>query len=166
MCPVEYANEHLMAKIADSLKLSESEIDELMQRETRIRIATIGPGAEINLTPMTFGWTHGLVYIFGRGQKIVNVRRNSTATILVDVGSAWQELKGIMMRGRAKILENKTDESADPWLREAQLNLGRKSGLIKDGEVQPYAASASGNTRRWIVFQPTSVVSWDNARLG
>jgi nitroimidazol reductase NimA-like FMN-containing flavoprotein (pyridoxamine 5'-phosphate oxidase superfamily) len=115
---------------------------------------------------MTFGWANGSVYIYGRGQKTVNIRRNPNATILVDVGSAWRELKGIMMRGQAKILESETEEAADPCLRDAQMNLGKKSGLMKDGEVQPYAASASGNTRRWIVFEPTSVVSWDNGKLG
>lgn len=136
-----------------------------MRHETRIRIATIGPGTEINLTPMTFGWAHGFVYIFGRGQKVVNLRRDATATILVDVGAGWRELQGVMMRGQAKVLENEVEEAADEWLLEAQINLGRKSGLRKDGEIQPYAASASGKTRRWIVFEPSTVVSWDNSKL-
>lgn len=154
-----------MAKIAESLRLSESEIEQLLSTESRIRIATIGPGGEINLTPMTFGYAHGHIYIFGRGQKVVNLRRNQTATVLVDVGSAWRELQGIMMRGTAKVLETEAEESADPWLPDAQLNLGEKHGMMKDGEIQPYRQSASGNTRRWIVFSPETVVSWDNSRL-
>ncbi|MCH8257620.1 MAG: pyridoxamine 5'-phosphate oxidase family protein [Proteobacteria bacterium] len=154
-----------MARIKDSLRLSATEIDMLMRHETRIRIATIGPGSEINLTPMTFGWANGLVYIFGRGQKVVNLRRNATATILLDIGSSWRDLQGIMMRGQAKVLENEAEEAADEWLQEAQMNLGEKSGLSKNGVPQPYAASASGRTRRWIVFKPTSVVSWDNSKL-
>ena len=84
----------LMARISDSLKLTESELDEFMRNESRLRIATIGPGTEINLTPMTFGWANGLVYIFGRGQKVVNLRREATATILVDGGTSWRELRG------------------------------------------------------------------------
>ncbi len=155
-----------MAKIPDSLRLSASETDELMRNETRLRIATIGPGTEINLTPMTFGWANGLVYIFGRGQKVVNLRKNATATILVDVGTSWQKLQGVMMHGRAKVLENNAAEDADEWLREAQMNLGIKHGLREKGEVKPYTASATGKTRRWIVFKPSTVVSWDNSKLG
>ncbi len=154
-----------MAKISESLKLSEEELDELMRSETRLRIATIGPGADINLTPMTFGWANGLVYIFARGQKVANLRRNSTATVLVDAGTRWRELQGIMMRGKARVLESSDDEGADEWLQQAQLNLGIKHGLEKDGVVQPYKASAAGKSRRWIVFQPKSVVSWDNSKL-
>lgn len=154
-----------MAKIPDSLKLSETEIDKVMTQQTRLRIATLGPGAEINLTPMTFGWARGLVYIFGRGQKIANLRRDATATVLVDIGASWRELRGIMMRGEGRVLEDSNEENADEWLREAQMNLGLKHGLKKGDEIQPYEATASGNTRRWIVFRPTSVVTWDNSRL-
>ena len=96
---------------------------------------------------------------------MVNLRRNATATILLDVGTSWREIQGIMMRGQARVLENTAEEAADEWLQEAQMNLGEKSGLRKDGEIQPYKASASGNTRRWIVFAPTSIVSWDNSKL-
>ncbi|HIG43791.1 MAG TPA: hypothetical protein EYQ14_25155 [Gammaproteobacteria bacterium] len=154
-----------MARISDSLKLSALEVDQLMRDETRLRIATIGPGTEINLIPMTFGWAHGLVYIFGRGQKITNLRRETTATVLVDVGSSWKQLQGIMMRGQAKVLENQVEEDAGEWLHEARLNQGAKHDLIEDGVIQPYAASASGKSRRWIVFKPSTIVSWDNSKL-
>lgn len=154
-----------MAKIAPSLRLDSEEIDALMRAEGRMRIATIGPGDRINMTPMAFGWAGGRVYTFGRGQKIANLRRNPTATVLVDVGGAWRELKAVMFQGTAKVLETSEDEQADPHLAEAQLDLGRKAGLTKDGQIVPHRATAAGRSRRWIVFTPGTVVSWDNAKL-
>jgi nitroimidazol reductase NimA-like FMN-containing flavoprotein (pyridoxamine 5'-phosphate oxidase superfamily) len=154
-----------MAKIAASLRLNSAEIDAIMRKESRLRIATIGPGEDINLTPMTFGWAGGCVYIFGRGQKVANIRRSGTATVLVDTGNNWRELKGIMMRGNATVLESAEAEDADPHLSEAQNNLGEKHNLIKAGKPSPYSATASGRSRRWIVFTPQTTVSWDNARL-
>jgi nitroimidazol reductase NimA-like FMN-containing flavoprotein (pyridoxamine 5'-phosphate oxidase superfamily) len=154
-----------MAKIDSSLQLSPSEIDAIMEKESRLRIATIGPGEDINLTPMTFGWAGGCVYIFGRGQKVANIRRCGTATVLVDTGDKWRELKGIMMRGNAIVLESEEAEDADPRLLEAQINLGQKHNLTKEGKPSPYSATASGKTRRWIVFTPQTTVSWDNAKL-
>ena len=109
-----------MAKIDPTLHLSQNEIDDLMSSESRCRIATIGPGSDINLTPMTFGWAGGAVYIFGRGQKVANLRRNEVATILVDIGEARKELKGIMMRGTAVVLESQEDEMRDEHLAQAQ----------------------------------------------
>ncbi len=154
-----------MAKIAEQLNLSEHELQSLMQRESRLRIATVGPGARINLTPMTFGWANGKVYIFGRGQKVVNLRRSETTTVLVDIGEAWREHKGVMLQGTAQILEDAEAEQSDPDLFAAQLNIGHKHGLNDEGDLVPYRATASGKTRRWIVFTPSHVVSWDNAKL-
>jgi nitroimidazol reductase NimA-like FMN-containing flavoprotein (pyridoxamine 5'-phosphate oxidase superfamily) len=155
-----------MARIAAKLRMTKDEIDALMRHESRIRIATVGPGADINLTPMTFGWAGGRIYIFGRGQKVADLRRTPTATVLVDVGEAWRDLKGVMMKGQARILEDAAAEAADAYLTEAQLNIGAKSGLKdEDGNIQPHAVSASGRSRRWIMFEPKRIVSWNNARL-
>jgi nitroimidazol reductase NimA-like FMN-containing flavoprotein (pyridoxamine 5'-phosphate oxidase superfamily) len=147
------------------LRLSVAEIDEIMAAESRLRIATLGAGEAINLTPMTFGWAGGQAYIFGRGQKIANLRRRSSATVLVDTGERWHDLKGIMMMGAARVLESAEDEAADAHLRSAQLNLGEKHGLTKDGVVSAYSATASGRSRRWIVFAPTKIVTWNNEKL-
>ena len=72
-----------MAKISPELKLDEADIDALLRTETRLRIATLGPGTDINLTPMTFGSAGGKIYIYARGQKVANLRRSATATILI-----------------------------------------------------------------------------------
>ncbi len=139
----------------------------MMATVSRLAIATIGPGNDINLTPMTFGWAAGKAYIYGRGQKIANLRRDPRATILVDTGSAWRELRGVMMRGQAQVLEDVAAEQADNDLPQACANLGNKHGLVgKNGEPQSYQASATGRSRRWIVFTPYKVVSWDNHKLG
>ena len=154
-----------MAKIDPSLRLTDEQITKLLSEEPRLRIATIGPGSDINLTPMTFGYANGKIYIFARGQKIANLRRDGVATILVDVGGAWRELQGVMLRGQAVVLEDAQAEAADVDLQTAQMNLGLKHGLKKNGEVQPYTATASGRSRRWIVFTPEKVTTWDNSKL-
>ena len=59
-----------MAKLDPKLHLTEQELDDLLSTESRLRIATLGPGNRINLTPMTFGWAAGQVYVFARGQKV------------------------------------------------------------------------------------------------
>lgn len=154
-----------MAKIAPSLKLTSDEVDMLLRTEARCRIATIGPGQQINLTPMTFGWAGEKVYIFARGQKIANLRRNAHTTVLVDVGESWKELKGIMLRGQATVLESAEEEQTDPDLQAACENLGNKHNLTRNNKPIAYAATASGRSRRWIVFTPEHIVSWNNENL-
>ena len=66
-----------MARIPAELGLTAEELDELMTTSWNMRVATIGPGERINLTPLWFGWAAGRVYFFGRGQKIANLKAQS-----------------------------------------------------------------------------------------
>ena len=69
-----------MAPIPPELSLTDDELDELMTTSWNMRVATIGPGDRINLTPLWFGWAGGRVYFYCRGQKVVNVRRKPASS--------------------------------------------------------------------------------------
>lgn len=151
------------------LALTAAQIDEIMGSQWNMRIATLGPGTRINLTPMWFGWAGGRVYFYARGQKIVNLRRNADCTVLVDRNEKFPELQGIMLQGRATVLESAADEAADPYLGTAQIEMGRKynggHGQPPVADPGPFAATARGRNRRWVVVEPTHTVTWDNHRL-
>ena len=68
-----------------------------------MRIATIGPGTRINLTPLWFGWAGGNVYTYCRGQKVINLRRNPVTTILVDRNERFPELQGGNVPGEGEV---------------------------------------------------------------
>ncbi|MGE0621916.1 MAG: pyridoxamine 5'-phosphate oxidase family protein [Pseudomonadales bacterium] len=155
--------------LSRKLALDDGQIEELMTTCWNCRIATIGPGQRINLTPMWFGWAGGKVYIYGRGQKVVNLRRNPTCTIIVDRNEKFPELQAVMMQGKATVLEDAAAEAADPHLAEARAQIGRKynggHGRPPVDDPQPMAATARGSNGRWMVFQPESTVTWDNFKL-
>ena len=102
--------------LSRKLALTPDQIDEIMTTEWNCRIATCGPGDRINLTPMWFGWAGGRVYIFGRGQKVVNLRRNPSCTVIVDRNEKFPELQAVMVQGQAHVLEDARAEQADPHL--------------------------------------------------
>jgi nitroimidazol reductase NimA-like FMN-containing flavoprotein (pyridoxamine 5'-phosphate oxidase superfamily) len=151
------------------LALTAEQIDEIMTTQWNMRVATLGPGTRINLTPMWFGWADGRVYFYARGQKVVNLRRHAECTILVDRNEKFPELQGIMLQGRARVLETLADEQADPHLAAAQVQMGRKynggHGQPPVADPPPFAATARGSNRRWVVLVPEHQVSWDNHRL-
>ena len=147
--------------IPKELALTPDEIDEIMTTSWNMRIATNGPGERINLTPLWFGWAGGRVYTFCRGQKVANLRRDSACTVLVDKNERFPELQGIMLQGRAVVLEDEAAEAADPHLEEARLQMGAKYGQ-PDGR---HSASAAGRNRRWVVLEPERTVTWDNFKL-
>ena len=95
--------------ISKKLQLDDEQIEEILRAQWNCRIATIGPGSRINVTPMWFGWAGGRVYIYGRGQKVVSIRRQPECTIIVDRNEKYPELQAIMMQGQAHILESTDD---------------------------------------------------------
>ena len=115
-----------MARISRKIALTEEELDALMASSWNMRIATVGGRGRINLTPMWFGWVNGKIYFTGRGQKIVNLRENPTASVLVDGNERFPELVGAMFQGTAQVLEDAAAEEADPDLEEARMALGTK----------------------------------------
>src|SRR5690242_3335416 len=102
--------------LSRTLALSPEELDELMLSTWNMRVATIGPGTRINVTPLWFGWAGGKIYFYCRGQKVVNLRRDPTATVVVDRNERFPELQGAMFQGKAFVLEDPEAESADPHL--------------------------------------------------
>jgi nitroimidazol reductase NimA-like FMN-containing flavoprotein (pyridoxamine 5'-phosphate oxidase superfamily) len=152
------------------LALGDEQIDEIMTNQWNMRIATLGPHDRINLTPMWFGWGGGRVYFYGRGQKIVNLRRDPTCTVIVDRNERFPELQGIMIQGRARVLEDATAEAADPNLGAVRIQMGAKyNGGHGSPRVDPPPtnnASAGGRNRRWVVVDPIQMVTWDNHKIG
>ncbi|MEM7100141.1 MAG: pyridoxamine 5'-phosphate oxidase family protein [Pseudomonadota bacterium] len=155
--------------LSRKLALTDDQIEEIMVSSWNCRIGTIGPGTRINITPMWFGWAEGRVYIFGRGQKVVNLRRNPECTIIVDRNEKFPELQAIMLQGTARVLEDEAAELADSGLTVARVQMGKKynggHGQSAVEDPPPNSATAGGRSRRWIVFAPDKQVTWDNFKL-
>ena len=160
-----------MAGIPKELSLTDEQVDELMTTSWNMRIATAGPGDRINLTPLWFGWAGGRIYWYGRGQKVANLRRNSSCTVLVDRNERFPELQGAMFQGEAVVLEDAAAEAADPHLEEARWQMGTKyagghgEAAPADGQKVRNEASARGSKWRWVVIEPTNIVTWDNFKI-
>ncbi len=153
--------------IPRELALTPEQLDEIMLGTWNMRIATIGPGARINLTPLWFGWAGGKIYTFCRGQKVQNLRRDPVASVLVDRNDRFPELQGAMFQGRASVLEDAAAENADPDLEIARRQMGTKYSGGHGGSTEPgrNEATARGRSGRWVVFTPEKTVTWDNYKL-
>ncbi|MEO6397513.1 MAG: pyridoxamine 5'-phosphate oxidase family protein [Tepidiformaceae bacterium] len=154
--------------ISRALSLTDDQLDELMLSSWNMRIATTGPGTRINLTPLWFGWAGGEIYSFCRGQKVVNLRREPVATILVDRNERFAELEGAMFQGRATVLEDAAAEAADANLEAIRMQMGAKyAGGHGEASAEPRRneATARGRHWRWVRFTPDRVVTWDNHKI-
>jgi len=155
--------------LSRKLALDDAQIEELMTTCWNCRIATLGADGRINLTPMWFGWAGGRIYIYGRGQKVVNLRKNPVCSIIIDRNEKFPELQAIMLQGHATVLEDAEAEAADTHLQEARVQMGRKynggHGQPAADDPPPNSATARGRNGRWMVFGPDSQLTWDNFKL-
>jgi len=108
----------------------------------------------------------GAVYFYGRGQKIASLRRSPACTVLVDRNERYPELVGAMFQGDATVLENAEQEEPDPHLEEVRWLMGTKY-VEGDGErrapsVSAVRRTALGRAARWVVFEPSRLITWDN----
>lgn len=81
---------------------------ELVSWERVCRVATAGPGGMPHLVPVCHIVADGKIYFASgkEGRKVANLRANPRVALTVDLyAEAWPHLKGVMVQGRAALIE-------------------------------------------------------------
>jgi PPOX class probable F420-dependent enzyme len=96
---------------------------------------------------------------YGRSQKAVNVRRNPHVALLVESGVRYDELKGVLIRGTADVVED-----LELCVRVLSQVHAKHVGGVADGIDDLMRAQA----RKRVVLRitPERVASWDHRKLG
>ncbi len=100
-----------------------------------------------------------LMTTYGKSQKAVNLRRNPRAALLVESGVAYHELKGVLIRGQARVIEDFEKVLATLKLVH-QKYYGEVGGGIEE------AMEAQARKRVVIRVTPERTSSWDHRKLG
>ncbi|MGH7355185.1 MAG: pyridoxamine 5'-phosphate oxidase family protein [Candidatus Rokuibacteriota bacterium] len=83
-------------------------VAEFVARERVCRVATSGVAAMPHVVPVCHVLHGGRIYIGSgdTGRKVENIRENPQVTVVVDVYSDhWPTLRGVMVQGRARLIE-------------------------------------------------------------
>ena len=89
----------------DQIKLSEAELRELMEGERVAVVSSIGPRGWPHSMPLWFVPRDGVVWIwtYAKSQKVRNLERDPRATVLLETGHEYGELRGAMIEAEAVI---------------------------------------------------------------
>jgi PPOX class probable F420-dependent enzyme len=142
--------------------MSDEELRAFLGEQMIVSCATLGPSGRPHLVPLWYvpegtelrGWT------YAKSQKARNLERDPRATLQVEDGVQYHELRGVM-------LECDVDVERDPD-RVAHYGVAlftRYGG----GELAPEVRDAvekQAPKRVGLRFVPTRVVSWDHGKLG
>ena len=89
----------------DQIKLSEAERLELLEGERIAIVSSLGPRGWPHSMPMWFVPRDGEVWIwtYAKSQKVRNLEREPRATVLIETGREYGELRGAMIEAEAEI---------------------------------------------------------------
>ena len=148
----------------DQIKLSAEEIAEFLDQQRVVICATLGPRGWPHLMPLWYIVRAGDIWAwtYAKSQKARNLDRDPRATLQVEDGVQYHELRGTM-------LECDVEVERDPErVAEYGLALFRRYGR-GGGDLAPEVRTmveAQAPKRVGLRFVPTRVVSWDHTKLG
>jgi PPOX class probable F420-dependent enzyme len=140
--------------------MSDEEVRAFLAEKMVMQCATLGPRSRPHMVPLWFvgdpselrGWT------YAKSQKARNLERDPRATVGLEDGVQYQELRGVTFECDVRL-------SHDPEeVERFGLELfGRYAGELND-EIRAMVA-AQAQKRVGLAFVPTRTVSWDHRKL-
>ena len=143
------------------IAMTDEEVQAFLQEQRTLQVATIDHDGYPHLVAMWYILhdEHIVFWTYARSQKAVNLRRDPRLTCLVEAGQAYQELRGVQIKGQATILDDL------PTVQHyGELIFERYTGPLNES-TRPMIAAQAGK-RIVVVVKPVEVVSWDHRKLG
>jgi PPOX class probable F420-dependent enzyme len=142
----------------DQIRMSEDEVRAFLAEQMVMTIGTIGPSGRPHLMALWYvpnglgmtGWT------YAKSQKAKNLERDPRATIQVEDGVQYHELRGVMMECDVQL-----DRDAKPY---GLALFKRYAGTLDESVTSMVEKQAP--KRVGLRFTPTRIVSWDHSKLG
>jgi PPOX class probable F420-dependent enzyme len=159
----------------DQIVMTPAEQIELLESERVVTCSTIGPRGWPHSMPLWFTLREPegevlpdappkevWVWTYAKSQKVRNLERDPRATLLIETGHEYVELRGIQIEARAELIRD--TERVFEFAKELTL---RYSDGIETIEGDAAAAlQAQAPKRVAIRFEPVRVASWDHRKLG
>jgi PPOX class probable F420-dependent enzyme len=149
-------------KKRDHIKMTAEEERRFLEDARTMILVSNGRDGYPHPVPMWFVIRDGapIMSTYGSSQKVLNLRRDPRVTALVEAGEQYQELRGVMIRGKAEIIEDR------PEVEDVQVAFAHKyvGGPFPEGAEDLIRARAAKRVAIRIV--PERITSWDHAKLG
>ena len=146
----------------NAIELSDDERRRYLQEALTIILVSIGRDGYPHAVPMWFVvGDDGAISMttYGRSQKALNVRRNPRVALLVESGIRYDQLKGVLLRGTAEVIDDQ--DTCVQTLMQIQT---KHMGALAPGVEEIMRAQA----RKRVVLRvtPERIASWDHQKLG
>ena len=146
----------------DAVRMSEEELDDFLDANLKVQVATIGPDGQPHLTTLFYVMVDGRMFFwtYGRSQKIQNLRRDPRITCLVEDGEDYFELRGATIFGKAELLDD-YERLEDLGGRVAT----RMAGGADLGDFGDQIVAKQAEKRVGVFIDPVKIATWDHRKM-
>jgi PPOX class probable F420-dependent enzyme len=140
--------------------MSDDELQAFVAEQMIVSVATAGPRGRPHLVPLWYA-ADGIVlrsWTYAKSQKAKNLERDPRATLQIEDGVLYHELRGVMLECDVE-LEHEPAEVEKYGLALFE----RYAELNPDVEAM---VRQQAQKRVGLTFRPTRIVSWDHTKLG
>lgn len=150
-----------MANRREIIQMSDDEISAFVEAQKSLQVATLMADGSPHLSTLWFAVVDDKIVFetYTKSQKIKNLERDSRITVLLEDGTEYDKLRGVMIRGTATLMA--TPEEVHPLA----LAVMRRNQPDIDPELLDQAAQHMAAKRTAVVVEPDRVVSWDHNKL-
>jgi PPOX class probable F420-dependent enzyme len=144
------------------IQMSAAEVAAFLDAQRVVICASRGPRGWPHLMPLWYVVRDGHVWTwtYAKSQKVRNLERDPRATLQVEDGEVYQELRGVMIEAQAVI-----QRDADTVI-EFGVELLTRYGRGATGSDFMDFVRASAAKRVALEFSPQRTASWDHRKLG
>ncbi len=148
----------------DEINLSGAELLELLEAERVAVVCSNGPNGFPHSMPLWYVPRDGEIWIwtYAKSQKVRNLERDPRATVLIETGHEYGELRGAMIEAEAEI--HRDFETVIGFAEELTLRYAEGISAV-EGDAKA-ALEAQAPKRVAIHFKPLRVATWDHRKLG
>jgi PPOX class probable F420-dependent enzyme len=145
----------------DEIKMTDAEVLAFLEEERVVVCATNGKDGFPHLMPLWYVVRDGELWAwtFAKSQKVRNLERDSRATLQVEAGDAYDQLRGVMLKCDVELVRE-TDRVADLGLE----IFSKYTGGELDDEVREMVLKQAGK-RVGMRFVERERATWDHRKL-
>jgi PPOX class probable F420-dependent enzyme len=147
----------------DQIKLTPEEARAFLEEERTLTCATNGRDGFPHLMPLWYVLRDGRIWAwtYAKSQKVKNLERDPRATLQVETGVEYAELRGVMLRCDVEI-----HRDVDVVVEFAMELVGRYSGTGPEHDGARDAFRKQAPKRVALEFVERERVTWDHRKLG
>src|SRR5215467_2916549 len=151
-------------KQRDQVAMTATEAADFLTAGRKVQLASNGQDGFPHLVTMHYVLTGGLItfWTYRKSQKALNLRRDPRVSCLVEAGTEYFDLRGVLVQGTARRIE---DEAAIADIgRQITAVIGGAMAGAAPGALSAYVEHAA-RKRFGYVVEPSRIISWDHSKL-